>query len=240
MYKNYIFDLYGTLVDIRTNEDSAYLWRKMNEFYGFHGAAYSISELKKEYSKLCSIEEERVKKLGLSEIRIEEVFKKLFINKGIDISDEVVNTTCEFFRIISTEFVKLYDGVIELFDELKKRDKKIYLLSNAQKVFTEPEIKYLGIWDYFDGIFISSNEQHKKPSAEFFNGLINKYNLNINESIMIGNDGTSDIAGANGVGMDSLYIKTEISPEGEKTDYVKATYVIPDGDFNKISAIVLK
>ena len=27
-YKNYIFDLYGTLIDINTNEWSAQLWKK--------------------------------------------------------------------------------------------------------------------------------------------------------------------------------------------------------------------
>ena len=31
MYKNYIFDLYGTLVDIRTDEGKNSLWKKMSE-----------------------------------------------------------------------------------------------------------------------------------------------------------------------------------------------------------------
>ena len=34
MYQNYIFDLYGTLVDIHTNEKKAYLWKKMSLFFG--------------------------------------------------------------------------------------------------------------------------------------------------------------------------------------------------------------
>lgn len=240
MYKNYIFDLYGTLVDIRTNENSGYLWKKMQEFYGFHGAEYTSVELRRAYTRICKQEEEMVKNSGGSEIQIEKVFNELFSEKDIVVSDDVIYTACEFFRIISTKYVKLYDGVIELFEELKKKNKKIYLLSNAQKVFTEPEIKYLGIWDYFDGIFISSNEGCKKPSSEFFNALIKKYGLNIRESIMIGNDGTSDIEGAVRVGMDSLYIRTEISPQEEKAEDVAATYVIPDGDFSKICTLVLK
>ena len=40
MYKNYLFDLYGTLVDINTNEWKSYLWKKMAELYGFEGAFY--------------------------------------------------------------------------------------------------------------------------------------------------------------------------------------------------------
>ena len=30
-YKNYIFDLYGTLVDIHTEEDNQELWEKMRQ-----------------------------------------------------------------------------------------------------------------------------------------------------------------------------------------------------------------
>ena len=36
-YKNYIFDLYGTLIDINTNEWSAQLWKKMAILYGYYG-----------------------------------------------------------------------------------------------------------------------------------------------------------------------------------------------------------
>ena len=49
MYKNYVFDLYGTLVDIRTNEEKVYLWDKLTELFGFYGAIYTRSELKKRY-----------------------------------------------------------------------------------------------------------------------------------------------------------------------------------------------
>lgn len=40
MYKNYIFDLYGTLVDVHTNEAKPYLWKKMQVWYDMHGAHY--------------------------------------------------------------------------------------------------------------------------------------------------------------------------------------------------------
>ena len=49
MYQNYIFDLYGTLVDIQTNEKKAYLWKKMSLFFGMKGAAYEPKELRTAY-----------------------------------------------------------------------------------------------------------------------------------------------------------------------------------------------
>ena len=58
---------------------------------------------------------------------------------------------------------KWYDGVIELLDLLKKKNKKIYLLSNAQRIFTLYEMNILGIHKYFDGIYFSSDYNVCKP-----------------------------------------------------------------------------
>ena len=52
MYQTCIFDLYGTLVDIHTDEDSDKLWEKMALFYGFYGACYKIEEMKAAYKAI--------------------------------------------------------------------------------------------------------------------------------------------------------------------------------------------
>lgn len=141
-------------------------------------------------------------------------------------------------RVISTKFIRLYDGVIDFLESLKAKGKNVYLLSNAQRGFTRPELRYLGIEKYFDGILISSEEGYKKPGSKFYQRLLDRYHLNPKESIMIGNDSVSDIQGAYDMGMDSLYIHTEISPEC--VEDLKSTYTIMDGDFKKIKNMVLK
>ena len=120
----------------------------------------------------------------------------------------------------------------------KRKGKKVYLLSNAQKNFTRPELAYLGIEKYFDGILISSEEGCKKPGKSFYAKLLERYHLNPKESIMIGNDSISDIRGSYEMGMDSLYIHTEISPEC--VEDLKSKYTIMDGDFRKVSGMILK
>ena len=91
MYQNYIFDLYGTLVDIHTNEKKAYLWKKMS----------------------------------------------------------------------------LFPGVPEMLQRLKDAGKKVFLLSNAQALFTAPEISLLGLTKYFDGILLSSDAGVKNRIRHF-------------------------------------------------------------------------
>lgn len=240
MYKNYIFDLYGTLVDIRTNEQKTYLWEKMAELYGFYGASYEKNELKKKFFEYCKeLETEMKKDEECPEINLDMVIRKLFADKGIDeVEQSTVDALQMSMRVISTKFICLYEGVIDFLEALKKKGKKVYLLSNAQRAFTRPEIKYLGLEKYFDDILISSEEGCKKPGKSFYQRLIDKHNLKVEESIMIGNDSTTDILGAFNMGMDSLYIHTEISPECAKD--LKSTYTIMDGDFTKVKDLILK
>ena len=61
MYQNYIFDLYGTLVDIHTNEKKAYLWKKMSLFFGMKGAAYEPKELRMAYETKIKEQEAALK-----------------------------------------------------------------------------------------------------------------------------------------------------------------------------------
>lgn len=242
MYKNYIFDLYGTLIDINTDEWCDDIWKKMAVMYGYKGAHYTFEELHSEYDRLVEKEKKsahrRHKDYSVIDIKIEKVFKALFTQKGVKVSKAQVMFIAEAFRCYSTKYIKLYDGVIDLLDTLKAKGKKIYLLSNAQRSFTENELNMLGLTEYFDGICISSDEECSKPDTNYYKILFERYGLEKGESIMIGNDYLSDIGGAADFGIDSLYIHQSISPEikGE----LRSTYTVMDGNVFKIKNLTVK
>ena len=52
----FMFDLYGTLADIRTDEDLPYLWMSLANFYSMNGAPYNDTDLRLEYGRLCAAE----------------------------------------------------------------------------------------------------------------------------------------------------------------------------------------
>ena len=151
-------------------------------------------------------------------------------------SNDLITDTAHLFRTLSIKYIKLYDNVIELLELLKKKGKKVYLLSNAQRIFTLYEMKLLGIEKYFDDIFFSADYKVCKPDMKFYNTLITKHNLDVKNSIMIGNDSICDIEGASKVGLDSLYLHSNLSPEikGE----LKSTYSIMDFDLTKIYELI--
>lgn len=242
MFKNYIFDLYGTLIDIYTDEDKADLWKKMAIFYGYRGAFYTPFELMHKYKEFCSIEKSKTKKANPQnkhvDINLTNVFKELYTFKKVSVSQELAALTANTFRCYSTEHIRLYDGVKDFLEALKKKGKKTFLLSNAQHDFTVPEIHMLGLEKYFDDIIISSDVSCKKPDPNMYNILFERHNLNKSETIMIGNDCVSDIRSAYDFGIQSLYIHQEISPP--ITEKLKSTWTIMDGDFTKVMPLILK
>lgn len=238
MYKNFIFDLYGTLVDIYTDEQQEELWEKLAMFYSFNNASYTGMEIKEKYNEYVNYEKDKTTDTEFKDFPLERVFKEMYSYKSINPSNELIKNTAHFFRIMSMEYVRLYEGAEELLIKLKKSNKKIYLLSNAQRIFTIYEMGALGIEKYFDDIFISSDNFACKPDSKFYMNLIKKHNLDLKGSIMIGNDLISDIKGAQECGIDTLYIKSNLSPEIEEN--IKPSFKILDGDVNKISSMILR
>ena len=221
MYQNYIFDLYGTLVDIHTEEGTVSVWEKAAMYFSAQGAAYTGQELRERYASLIHEEEEALlKKLKKKypeitvrevEIDLDRVFAALYKEKGVKAIKQTVKSAMLAFRAITMEKLRLFPGAAELLQGLKEAGKKVYLLSNAQTSFTAPEMQLLGIDGWFDDIFFSSDLQLKKPSRYFFEELVAKHDLKKEESVMVGNDRWSDVQGALDAGIKAIYLHTEQS-----------------------------
>lgn len=225
-YKNYIFDLYGTLVDIHTEEGDIDVWKKMAEVYKKYGAIYTPVKMKKTYQELVKEAQKEA-----DEIVIELVFEKMFAMQGITADAETILKICHLFRETSTRHIKLYSWTVPMLEGLKKEGRKVVLLSNAQRVFTAPELDKLDITKYFDAVFISSDKGVKKPNPAFFNAMLRECGFDASECLMVGNDEICDIAGAHRAGMDAFYIHTEISPE--YTGEGRAEYIVLDAEDGK-------
>ena len=243
MYQNYIFDLYGTLVDIRTDESSPAFWRRAAAVFANAGASYTPGELcsaYRRYTRRAMLRERLRRPMWRShDIELLDVFSRLLRDKGVEPSDELARKVARSFRKTSTEFIRLYDGAYELLEALRAADKRIYLLSNAQECFTVPELEELGIIGFFDGILISSTVRVCKPERAFFNTLIRRYDIDPSCSLMIGNDAGSDMLGASRVGIDGLYIHQDISPNVEDESLIPAKWKIMDGNVRRIRELVL-
>ncbi len=220
-YEHCVFDLYGTLVDIRTDEDAPELWEAMAAYYGQQGAAWRPGELKAAYRRLITAAE--AGKAGPPprgdaheahpEIQIEFIFQRLFREKGVDADLPRAIRAGQRFRRLSTRYIRLYGGARELLTALRRRGCGVWLLSNAQAIFTRWELERLGLLPLFDGVYLSSDYGVKKPDRRFFDVLLRQRHIDPSRAVMVGNDGVCDIQGGREAGLSTLYIRSNLSPD---------------------------
>jgi len=242
MYTDLIFDLYGTLVDIHTEEDET-VWEKTALYFGYYGASYTGDSLKAEFDREL---QRRQAKAGQSyecfpDIPFHEVMADLFRAKGVDAQADALGIqAAQLFRICSTEYIRPYPGVLEALEKLRKKGYQLWLLSNAQEMFTRYELNHLGLTAYFDGIYLSSCFGCRKPDIRFFLALLEEQKLDPKKCLMIGNDRETDIAGAKAAGIDTFYMHTQLTPSDQSPADPDDPMEFEGDDWEQISAILCK
>ncbi len=230
-YTDLVFDLYGTLVDIHT-EESDLVWEKTAFYFGFYGARYTGPQLKAAFEAALR---RREAKAGQSyecfpDIPFEAVMAELFREKGVTENAEVLGVNAaQLFRISSLDYIKLYPHALEALAKLRENGCRLWLLSNAQAIFTAYELRLLGLGDQLDGIYLSSDYQCRKPDLRFYQALISDQKLDVSKTLMIGNDRHTDIAGAKAAGMATLYMHTDLTPRDQPSANAKKAIGVTDG-----------
>ena len=216
-YKHLIFDLYGTLVDIHTEENDL-VWEKTALLFGFYGAHYSVSELKEAFQTSLKKREAIAGQdyECYPDIPFEEIMSELFRANGIiKNADQLGIQAAQLFRISSIEYIRLYPDVLKALETLRQHGYRLWLLSNAQQIFTAYELEHLGLTESFDGIYLSSDYGCRKPDLRFFQALLQEHDLNPKDCLMIGNDRKTDIAGAKNAGIATLFLHTNLTPSDQ-------------------------
>ena len=259
-YRYALFDLYGTLIDIHTDEDDPSLWQ---DFYQWLSQELSRQqEAKPRISSAHDLEqafhqeEDKEKASHLSkeargvedweiEIDLEPVYRRLLSRFGF--SDDLLSVpvrdgnliarAAAYFRQRSRNKFAIFPKAHEFLSRLRADGVMTVLASNAQLLFTRQELAPLV--DGFDRIFISSQVGYKKPSARFYRHILENAasgeggdSLDSGEGVMIGNEVACDILGARGVGLDGILLRTGTAPWlSEGPDSAKATLSLQGADY---------
>ena len=110
----------------------------------------------------------------------------------------------------------LYEDTVDILNKLKGQYKLLLLTNGAPslqnlKLQITPELA-----PYFDHIFISGDFGVGKPDASIFRHVIETANIDVDTSIMVGDNLMTDILGSNRVGMRNVWINREGKvPNGE-------------------------
>jgi 2-haloacid dehalogenase len=97
---------------------------------------------------------------------------------------------------------------VELFRELKKSERyKIYALTNWQVGLFDIALVRYNFLHWFDGRVVSGEEKTRKPFPEFYQRLLNRYNVKPEEAIFI-DDNLRNVKAAETLGITSIHFQS--------------------------------
>jgi putative hydrolase of the HAD superfamily len=231
--KAIFFDLYGTLIDIRTDEQDPWVYAILSRYLQYHLVQVGAEELKEVY--FGEIEQQfRKSREVYPEVDVYKILSIIMNKYGNRwYPKSVIGDTAMLFRSLAMRRFGLFPYLFETLTQLEKQS-EIAIISDAQWVFAEPEIEILGLDRFFQHKILSSHFGFKKPDVRLFQTAMKKLRVKPEESLYIGDNLRKDLIGAKKSGMQFIFFGQEIQeyngfkPDGVFSDYSELKRVVAE------------
>ncbi len=209
--KSIFFDLYGTLIDILTDENDLGVYHALSRFLSYHLIQIAPEELRKSYFEGIQARLKQSRELH-PEVDVYRVFSDIMHRRaGKTFPGSLVVHTAVLFRSLTIRRFRIFPGVYDTLHSLAPRY-NLALISDAQWVFTEPELSMLDLGPFFQFRILSSRMGFKKPDVRLFQIAMRKLKASPEESVYIGDSPQKDLAGAKSAGMKFVIFRSECKP----------------------------
>ena len=101
----------------------------------------------------------------------------------------------------------MIEGALSLLRNLKEAGYKLAIICNASGRSARNVLRSSRLESFFQAILISGEMGVEKPDGRIFQAALEKLEVKPEEAVMVGNRISSDIVGANRVGMKSILFK---------------------------------
>jgi putative hydrolase of the HAD superfamily len=215
-----IFDLYGTLVDIWTDENDLSVYYCLCKFLHYYGVSFEPEELAARYQE--SAAGHLLDHPGpYGEIDVFLVFEDI-LTEGLRKAPEraLVIWLARLFRSLSTQRLGLFPDTLTALEELSA-NYRLGLVSDAQWVFCEPEIRFLGLERFLETVVLSSRYFVRKPAPQIYSHALRAMQLQPSQALYVGNDPARDVPGPQAIGMPVVVIHREGPPPAARVPVIK-------------------
>jgi 2-haloacid dehalogenase len=100
------------------------------------------------------------------------------------------------------------EGTVEIFKQLKESNRyRIYALTNWSAETFEIALNHYNFMQWFDGIVVSGTEKIRKPNPQFYQLLLNRYQVKPEDALFI-DDNHRNILAAEELGIRSIHFSS--------------------------------
>ncbi len=187
-----LFDCYGTLIDILTDEHDIRTYRCLSRWLLYQGVRITPRNLRAGY---------------LRRVQVEEVFAGICAEHSaweIDAGQLGVEAA-RAFRAASLRrlgVIRKSQSLLDLFGT-----RKLGVVSNGQRVFSEQELRVLNLYDRLNFVIFSSDFGYQKPDPRIYTAALGRMNLLPENVLFIGDNHENDVTIPRRLGMQALHVE---------------------------------
>ncbi len=198
-YDYIIFDLDNTLLDFSLSETNAL--KQLFAKYGVIFTEETFSMYKEINHQLwTNLEEGLVKKKTVLETR----FSKFFATQELQVDGQQADN--EYRQFLEKRNDIMVDA-LELLEYLSSEGYTLFAGTNGVGRTQRKRLKNAEMTHYFKNLYISEEVGFEKPDVRFFDTIFTHENIqDTSKVLMVGDSLSSDIRGANRVGIDSVWL----------------------------------
>ncbi len=204
-----LFDLYNTLIRIKTNEHDPRDWERLARVLRYRGLPAEAQPLHDSY--FAAMTAQRQQRGGPHpEIDGHTLFCQLLEKlgyRGNDLRSGSAPPVPVIPRALHPRLCALRRCAAGA--ARAARALPLGLLSDAQRAFLPPEVEEVGLSGFFDEVFITSDFGFRKPDPRLFQTALATFGVPAREACFIGDNPTRDALGAMRAGLTGVWLRRE-------------------------------
>jgi putative hydrolase of the HAD superfamily len=227
------FDVNGTLIDIRTEEDREDIFRAVGHFLTYQGIDLRRHRLRDLYFERLK-SQQRESREQYPEFDAAGIWRSIVEDHAGDYTRalpaerlaQLPQSLAEMYRGISRRKLKLYPHVRSMLGTLRAHF-PLAIVTDGQSSYARGELHKVGITEYFGPIVISGDHGFRKPDRRLFQYALDGMGVTADNTLYVGNDMYRDIYGAREIGMHTVMFDSDqgtkqyedCAPDYTITDY---------------------
>lgn len=201
-----LFDFYGTLASIKTDEQDIQPWFVVASYLSYRGVKISANELQNMYFN-CVQERLESSLESYPDVDVMHIFTDILARLGMESSEDLVRTIAQLFRSLTIHEFQLFSDTLQVLHALSKKF-RLGLVSDSQEVYIIPELRLVGLDSLFETVVISSRYGYRKPDPRLFQQALKEMGLTMMDDVLyVGDNWERDIVGATNAGMQAVLIQ---------------------------------
>ncbi len=215
--KAVLFDVNGTLVDIRTEENDA-VFRALSHALVYSGITLRRVEVRDAYSALMA-EQRAASAEQHPEFDVVAIWTQVLERHATERTRGLPAAKrawlplhlAETQRAVSRRRLRRYPYVRSVLDALAARF-PLAVVTDGQSAWARAELRAVGLDRYFDPVVVSGDHGYRKPDRRLFEHALAPLGVAAEHAVYVGNDMHRDVYGAREAGMTTIMF-----PSGQGT-----------------------